>query len=129
MFSATPRMGTPTLANIAAPRSATETAAVCGVVTMIAPLRAIDWAMESWASPVPGGRSMSRTSSSPQRTFVANCEMVFMIIGPRQTTGASASMRRPIDMTFTPKFSRGMRVSPSRRGRALTPIIRGTEGP
>jgi len=96
---------------------------------MIAPLRAMDCAMESWASPVPGGRSIRRTSNSPHRTFVANCEIVFMIIGPRQTTGASASMSRPIDITLTPKFSKGMSVSPSRSGRALTPIIRGTEGP
>lgn len=54
MFSATPRMGTLTFSNIAAPRRATATAAVCGVVTITAPLRAIDWAIDNWASPVPG---------------------------------------------------------------------------
>ncbi len=50
-------------------------------------------------------------------------------IGPRQTTAASSSTKKPIDMTFTPWESRGMilrcadtdgRVEPS-------PYMRGIE--
>jgi hypothetical protein len=57
--------------------------------------------------------------------------MVFMIIGPRQTTGVLSSTRKPMLITFTPYFSRGMRVfSPSTFGRSpCRPIISGTLGP
>ncbi len=69
------------------PCSATLVAAGCGVVTMTAPSSGSVWTRESWASPVPGGRSTSRTSSSPHFTFCTNCWTVFITMGPRQMTG------------------------------------------
>ena len=59
--------------------------------------------------------------------------MVFMIIGPRQTTGVFSSTRKPMLITFTPYRSIGTSMasvpSPSTSGRPLSPIISGTLGP
>ena len=59
--------------------------------------------------------------------------MVFMIIGPRQTTGVLSSTRKPMLMTFTPWRSMGTSIeaapSPSTSGRPCSPIINGTLGP
>ena len=57
MFSTMPSTGTPTRSNILAPRSASPTAISCGVVTISAPDTWVACTSESWASPVPGGRS------------------------------------------------------------------------
>jgi hypothetical protein len=60
--------------------------------------------------------------------------MVFMIIGPRHTTGVLSSTRKPMLMTLTPWRSIGTSIasgpSPSVCGRApFSPIISGTLGP
>ena len=53
-------------------------------------------------SPVPGGRSSSRTSRSPQKTSARNCCSARCSIGPRQTTASLPAVNIPIEMTFTP---------------------------
>ncbi len=73
-----------------------------GVETMTAPASGTRWAMVSWASPVPGGRSTTSTSSSPQSTSPSICWMALSTIGPRQIIGVSSATRKPIDMTLTP---------------------------
>ena len=51
---------------------------------------------------MPGGRSSSRYSSSPQATSSRNCWIALWSIGPRQTTAAFSSTKKPIDITLTP---------------------------
>src|SRR6266849_945626 len=43
---------------------------------------------ESCASPVPGGRSTMKQSSSPHSTSRENCWITFMIMGPRRSAPA-----------------------------------------
>ena len=102
MFSTMPSTGTLTFWNIARPLRASMSETSCGVVTMTAPERWIFCVSVSCASPVPGGRSITRKSSAPQATSCRNCSTAFMTIGPRQITGWSTSIRNPSDMTFTP---------------------------
>ena len=102
MFSTTPRSGTCTCLNMAMPRRASISARSCGVETITAPLSGTFWAMVSCVSPVPGGMSTTSVSSSPQATSRRSWVSAEMTIGPRHTTGASSSIRKPIDMTFTP---------------------------
>ena len=102
MFSTIPSTGTLTFWNIASPLRASISETSCGVVTITAPERWIFCVSVSCASPVPGGRSMTRKSSLPQATSCRNCSTAFMTIGPRQMTGWSTSIRKPSDITFTP---------------------------
>src|ERR1700710_51159 len=60
------------------------------------------WASVIETSPVPGGRSSSRYSSSSQATSSRNCWIALCSIGPRQTTAALSSTKKPIDITLTP---------------------------
>ena len=60
MFSMTPSVRTLTLLNIAIALRASSRLTSCGVVTTTAPVSGISWLSESAASPVPGGRSMTR---------------------------------------------------------------------
>ncbi len=102
----------------------------CGVETMTAPDSGTDCAMVSWASPVPGGRSQTRTSSSPQFTSRSSWLMALITIGPRQIIGVSSAIMKPIDITLMPKFCIGSRRLPSRLcGLPLIPIRRGCDGP
>jgi hypothetical protein len=73
-----------------------------GVETMTAPVSGTCWAMVSWASPVPGGRSQTRMSSSPHSTSRSICWMAPVTIGPRQIIGESSATMKPIDMHLTP---------------------------
>ena len=87
------------------------------------------WATEMAMSPVPGGRSSSRTSRSPQNTSARNCCRARCSIGPRQTTGALPLVNIPIEMTFTPCADGGMIIFSTWVGVPVTPSIRGTECP
>ena len=73
MFSTMPRMGTSTLRNMATALMASASATSCGVVTITAPASRIFCDRVSCASPVPGGRSTTRTSSAPQATSPRSC--------------------------------------------------------
>ena len=134
MFSITPRIGTWVFSNIETPRRTSISATSCGVETTTAPDRATRWARVSWMSPVPGGMSMTRTSSGsaslPQATSFSIWFSADEAIGPRQIIGAASSTNRPMDMTFSPWASSGcsLRSSPS-SGSAWTPVMRGIEGP
>ena len=107
MFSITPPISRSTLCAISAARRATFCAAGCGVVTIRNFACGSSWASVIETSPVPGGRSTSRKSSSPHSTSSRNWVSALWSIGPRQTTAASSSTKKPIDMTFTPWASSG----------------------
>ncbi len=103
----------------------------CGVATTITPSSGRDWKTVSGTSPVPGGMSTSRQSTSPQITSVQNCLTAPPRIGPRQRTGAvSSSSRRLIDMIWTPPPLSAGTMPVSRASRhSLTPNALGIEGP
>lgn len=69
---------------------------------MTAPVSGKFWLMVNWVSPVPGGMSMTITSSSPHWTSRSNCWMAPMTMGPRQMIGLSSGTRKPMDMHLTP---------------------------
>ena len=102
MFSTIPNTGTSTLRNMLSALRASSRAMSWGVETITAPASGTRCAMVSCASPVPGGRSTTSTSSSPQATSPSICCNALCTIGPRQIIGASSSTRKPIDMTRTP---------------------------
>ena len=101
-----------------------------GVETTMAPVRGTVCTSESAMSPVPGGRSTTRKSSCPHSTSPRNCFTIWCNIGPRQMIGLSPGLRKPTEMTFSPKASSGaMRFSPTILGCPFTPNMRGTLGP
>ena len=61
-----------------------------GVDTMTAPERLRRWEMLSWASPVPGGMSMTSTSRAPQLTLLMKVSMALITMGPRHTAALSS---------------------------------------
>ena len=129
MFSTTPAIRCRVWVTIAPARSATSEAAVCGVVTTRISAVGMSCAVEMAMSPVPGGRSSSSTSRSPQNTSARNCCSARCSIGPRQTTGTLPSTNMPTLITFTPCATGGRIISPTRVGRPVTPSMRGTEKP
>ena len=80
-------------------------------------------------SPVPGGRSISSTSRSPQYTSARNCCTARCSMGPRHTTGALPVVNMPIEMTFTPCPDGGIIICSTWVGCPVTPSMRGTEKP
>ena len=90
-------IGTAVLVNMAAPRRTSARATSCGVVTISAAVTGTFWAIVSCASPVPGGVSMTSTSSGssgvPHSASFSICVMADITIGPRQIIGASGSDR------------------------------------
>ena len=80
-------------------------------------------------SPVPGGRSISSTSRSPQYTSPRNCCTARCSIGPRHTTGALPLVNMPMEITFTSCETGGMIICSTWVGVPVTPSIRGTEWP
>lgn len=80
-------------------------------------------------SPVPGGRSISSTSRSPQNTSARNCCNARCSIGPRHTTGVLPGVNMPIEMTFTPCDCGGMIIFSTWVGLPSTASMRGIEWP
>src|SRR5438046_3063375 len=72
MFSMMPRIGTRTSWNIRTPLRASIRLTSAGWVTTIAPVSGACCDSVSWASPVPGGRSITRMSSGPHGTWPRN---------------------------------------------------------
>ncbi len=126
MFSITPAICWCVLTATEPARSATSCAATCGVVTTSNSALGTSWASEIAMSPVPGGRSSSSTSRSPQKTSARNCWRARCSIGPRQTTAVLPGVNIPIEMTFTPCACGGIIICSTWVGRAVTPSIRGT---
>ena len=76
----------------------------CGVETITAPAGLCFWTIESWMSPVPGGRSTTSHSVSPQSASI-NWPSAPLTIGPRQASALPGSTRCAIDsigMPITP---------------------------
>lgn len=126
MFSTTPTIFWWVCTAIEPARSATSAAACCGVVTTRISAFGTSCATEIAMSPVPGGRSSSRTSRSPQYTSARNCWSARCSIGPRQTTGALPGVNMPMEMTFTPCEDGGMIMFSTWVGLPSAPSIRGT---
>ena len=80
-------------------------------------------------SPVPGGRSITSTSSAPQ----SHCSTIWTsaeeAIGPRQTMALFGSVIMPIDSALMPWRLSGCSLSFSTRARSVMPSSVGTEGP
>ena len=130
MFSTMPSTGTSTRRNMLRPFLASIRARSCGVDTMMAPDSGTCWAMVSCTSPVPGGMSMTSTSSSPQSTSRSIWVSAETTIGPRQMMGVPSSTRKPIDMALSPKACMGLSVLPCATcGRPERPSSRGWDGP
>ena len=129
MFSITPEISSDTLWAISAARRATRCAAGCGVVTITKVACGNSCASVIETSPVPGGRSISRKSSAPHATSSRNCLSALCSIGPRQTTAASSSTKKPIDITLMPEASSGriLRSAETSGRSAPRPSIRGIE--
>mmetsp|Transcript_68266 Transcript_68266/g.109201 ORF Transcript_68266/g.109201 Transcript_68266/m.109201 type:complete len:245 (+) Transcript_68266:596-1330(+) len=83
MFSTTEMQGTRSRENMRMPLATSTNARFCGVVTMTAAVMGTIWPSVSWMSPVPGGMSMIRYSSSPQLVVVSSCCTSPDTIGPR----------------------------------------------
>ena len=83
MFSIRPITGTPALLNRSIARVASISARSCGVETITAPAGLCFWIMVSCTSPVPGGRSSTSSSASPQSASTS-WPSAPPAIGPRQ---------------------------------------------
>ena len=129
MFSMTPAMRWRVCREMVPARSATSAAAICGVVTISSSALGTSCATEMAMSPVPGGRSNSRTSRSPQKTSARNCWIARCSIGPRHTTGALSSTKWPMEISDTPWACGGMIMSSTWCGLSSEPIMWGTEWP
>ncbi|SIM59924.1 Uncharacterised protein [Mycobacteroides abscessus subsp. abscessus] len=101
MFSTTPITSWPVCRDSVPARSATSTAACCGVETSSRRAVGSSCAIEIAMSPVPGGRSSSSTSRSPKCTSVRNCSSARCSIGPRQAMGRLPSTNIPMEITRT----------------------------
>ena len=64
-------------------------------------------------SPVPGGKSTTRTSSSPQSPASIIWVIADAAIGPRQITALSAAVIIPIDSALMPNACAGISRLPS----------------
>ncbi|MEJ7717313.1 MAG: hypothetical protein WKF31_04855 [Thermoleophilaceae bacterium] len=130
MFSITPAISRSKRRASSEARWATFWAAGCGVVTMTMRALGMSWARVMDTSPVPGGRSSTRKSTSPHSTSSRNCLIALWSIGPRQTMPWSwVSRKNSMDMTFTPAAaSSGLILrSAFTVGRPCTPSMRGME--
>ena len=128
MFSITPATRWRVCWEMEPARSATSAAAACGVVTMSSSALGMSWATDRATSPVPGGRSKSSTSRSPQKTSARNCCSARWSMGPRQTTGALPSTNCPMEMCLMPWEIGGSSISSSSTvGPSVQPSRLGTE--
>ena len=130
IFSIIPNTGVCNVENMSKAFRASKRATSCGVDTTIAPVSSVFWHKVNCTSPVPGGKSITKTSNSPHCTWLSICCNAPINIGPRHTTALSGSTIRPIDIMVTPWACNGIITLPSGlAGRLLTPIIRGWLGP
>ena len=109
MFSTIPRTGIFIARTMFTALRLSSNATSWGVVTIIAPASSgMSWTTERGSSLVPGGRSMSKKSRSPQSTSWMNCLMAAIFMGPRQTTGESRLERRKaMEAALIPSASAG----------------------
>ena len=129
MFSTTPTRRIPVFCAITPARDATSWAACCGVVTTIVSARGRSWPSEIATSPVPGGMSTTRTSSSPQCTSDRNCSSARCNIGPRHITGWLSSRKKPMDISFKSCLTGGTIILSTSTGFWWMPSTWGMECP
>ena len=138
MFSTNPKIFLLMLwfLNMLTPFSTSARATSCGVLTITAPSKGMSCTRLMCMSPVPGGMSMSRKSSSPQRTCSIICLSALQAIGPLHMRACSCLAKYPMDIHFTPYFSMGTITSLPSSGSLKAsgtapsvPVIFGTEGP
>ena len=104
----------------------------CGLVTITIPSTGMDWNIVSGTSPVPGGQSMTITSTSPQITSVQNCFTIPAITGPLQSTGEVTSSKSRFTLTASIPVVVFMGIIPPSGAASqspLSPKAFGIEGP
>ena len=109
--------GTPVFRNMSTPFFTSASATSCGVLTITIPSILTSCASVSCTSPVPGGRSTTRTSSpGDQSTSKRSCCVAFCTIRPRQTTAFAArelgARRKEMDMARRLWFEGGRSLPP-----------------
>ena len=103
MFSTTPMMGKFSLSAKVIAFLTTALDKPVGIVTITTPSNSgKSWATLKGSSPVPGGKSINRKSSSPQTTSPNNWRIARIFNGPRQIVGADPGRKKSIDITFKP---------------------------
>ena len=102
-----------------------------GLATTMMPSTGRLWNTVSGTSPVPGGISTKRKSTSFQTTSVQNCLTAPAMTGPRQTTGSSSfSTSRLMLMTSMPiRLWMGQQPWLSAMARPWMPNSFGMDGP
>ena len=101
----------------------------CGVVTTTICAAGRNWATEMAMSPVPGGRSRTRTSGSSHHTSERNCCNERCKRGPRHRIARSVPANMPMLMRSTPQARTGMSMPPTLVGWERTPNSPGSEKP
>ena len=100
---------------------------------MTTPVKGIVWLNVNCISPVPGGISKSKKSSSPQTVSSINCFSALEAIGPLHTTAFPGSSKNPIDISLIPYCSIGTSIfllfTLTKSGNLFIPSIKGIDGP
>ena len=118
-----PSTGTLVLLNRSTARRASISDRSCGVETITAPAGRERWISDSCTSPVPGGRSTSSSSQSPQSASIRLASAP-VAIGPRQASAWPGETSWPSDRNLMPCASTGISLSSSAVGLAWLPSKR-----
>ena len=118
MFSMIPSTGTLVLLNRSTARRASISDRSCGVETITAPAGRERWISDSCTSPVPGGRSTSSSSASPQSASIRLASAP-VAIGPRQASAWPGETSCPSDRKRMPCASTGISFSSSASGLSM----------
>ena len=131
MFSTTPRMGMFIIWAIFTALPTIMLTSSWGLVTTTMPSTGRVWNTVRGTSPVPGGMSTNRKSTSFQMTSCQNCFTAPAMTGPRHTTGSSSfSSRRFTLITSMPvRLWMGQMPFSSPSARPWMPNSLGMEGP
>ena len=140
MFSRAPSSGTFACRSTATARPVSRCDTSAGVTTSSAAMSVDRLSSPCWMSPVPGGRSTTSTSSSPQTVCRTSRPSISSANGPAIVRPWSPPSRKPTEATFRPSTSTASSAAfgapieaVSVTEVALTsrrmPSIRGTSGP
>ena len=122
----TPNRGILTLRNISIVFLTSNKETFWGVVITTLPLICTSCVILRGISPVPGGKSMSSQSSSPQETFVKNWRKIWLATG---ALIAVSCEKKALEMNWIPKPIAGTIFSPLRLGILSSGNICLIEGP
>ena len=128
MFSMMPSTGTLVLLNRSTARRASISDRSCGVDTITAPAGRERWISDSCTSPVPGGRSTTSNSVSPQSASIRLASAP-VAIGPRQASAWPGETSWPSDRNRMPCASTGNQLVVLAVGLVVLPSSVGCEGP